>query len=173
MLIRCPECFFTRQVNDGKVPVGSEYATCPKCKKRFRFRTLTPEELAEAESAQAARPEESVSSDMGTAESRNAASHDPVEQAWEGRDTGYNETGLSAADHSHAQELTPENAELTQGKDGSEDDLRSIAANLNWQWEEHADTRADGCLGSSGSTEMGADDPKADAANAAHSDKPC
>lgn len=40
MLIRCPDCGFTRQVNEQKVPAGSEFATCPKCKQRFRFRTL-------------------------------------------------------------------------------------------------------------------------------------
>lgn len=43
MLIRCPDCGFTRQVNAQKIPAGSEFATCPKCKQRFRFRTVETE----------------------------------------------------------------------------------------------------------------------------------
>lgn len=49
MLIRCPDCGFTRQVNAQKIPAGSEFATCPKCKQRFRFRTVDAETPLPAE----------------------------------------------------------------------------------------------------------------------------
>ncbi|NMC48501.1 MAG: hypothetical protein GYA47_03580 [Desulfovibrio sp.] len=40
MRITCPECGFTRNVPDDKVPATSAMATCPKCRHRFRFREL-------------------------------------------------------------------------------------------------------------------------------------
>ena len=40
MLIKCPECGFSRSVPEEKIPSGSEFATCPKCEKRFRIRIL-------------------------------------------------------------------------------------------------------------------------------------
>jgi len=40
MEIICPECDFRRTVPDEKVPPTAEMATCPKCKAKFRFRTL-------------------------------------------------------------------------------------------------------------------------------------
>ena len=49
MLIRCPDCGFTRQVNAQHIPDCSALATCPTCQQRIRLRnvdaetTLTPE----------------------------------------------------------------------------------------------------------------------------------
>ena len=40
MRITCPQCGFSRQVPDEKIPETTELATCPKCSHRFRFRTL-------------------------------------------------------------------------------------------------------------------------------------
>ena len=40
MIIRCPQCEHSRSVNEGKIPATAELATCPKCKHRFRFRTV-------------------------------------------------------------------------------------------------------------------------------------
>ena len=40
MIIRCPQCEHTRSINESKIPSTAELATCPKCKHRFRFRTL-------------------------------------------------------------------------------------------------------------------------------------
>ena len=42
MIIRCTQCDHARTVHDSKVPANAEYATCPRCKHRFRFRTLEP-----------------------------------------------------------------------------------------------------------------------------------
>ncbi|MDQ7832421.1 MAG: YIP1 family protein [Desulfovibrionaceae bacterium] len=38
MRITCPECGFSRDVPDEKVPASTAVATCPKCRHRFRFR---------------------------------------------------------------------------------------------------------------------------------------
>ncbi len=43
MLITCPECNFTRDVRDDKLPERAQVATCPKCKHKFKFRDLPPE----------------------------------------------------------------------------------------------------------------------------------
>lgn len=40
MIIRCPQCEHSRNVNEHKIPPTAELATCPKCKHRFRFRTV-------------------------------------------------------------------------------------------------------------------------------------
>ena len=38
MLIQCPECQFSRTLDESKVPASAQVATCPRCKHRFRFR---------------------------------------------------------------------------------------------------------------------------------------
>lgn len=38
MLIRCPECQLEREINLDVIPSGAVLATCPRCKKKFRFR---------------------------------------------------------------------------------------------------------------------------------------
>ena len=45
MQIRCPVCDHTREVNPAKIPPTAEFATCPKCRHRFRFRALDLEEM--------------------------------------------------------------------------------------------------------------------------------
>ena len=40
MKIICPQCGFGREVPDDKVPAKSVFATCPKCRFKFRFRAL-------------------------------------------------------------------------------------------------------------------------------------
>lgn len=45
MQIRCPVCDYTREVNLAKIPPTAEFATCPKCRHRFRFRALDLEEM--------------------------------------------------------------------------------------------------------------------------------
>lgn len=44
MQITCPECQFTRVVDESKIPARSQVATCPKCQTKFQFRELPPEE---------------------------------------------------------------------------------------------------------------------------------
>lgn len=61
MIIRCPQCEHTRTINESKIPPTAELVTCPKCKYRFRFRTLRhPSDAAPApdngRSAPAPRP---------------------------------------------------------------------------------------------------------------------
>ena len=40
MQIRCPVCDYTRDVNLAKIPPTAEFASCPKCRHRFRFRAV-------------------------------------------------------------------------------------------------------------------------------------
>ncbi len=42
MHIHCPECDFSREVNESQIPADSFFATCPKCGTRFRFRGEEP-----------------------------------------------------------------------------------------------------------------------------------
>lgn len=48
MIIRCPQCEHSRSITESKIPATAELATCPRCKHRFRFRTLhLPDALQE------------------------------------------------------------------------------------------------------------------------------
>lgn len=47
MQIRCPVCDYTREVNPAKIPPTAEFASCPKCRHRFRFRAVDLDAVAE------------------------------------------------------------------------------------------------------------------------------
>ncbi|OIQ51288.1 Yip1 domain protein [Pseudodesulfovibrio hydrargyri] len=57
MQIICPECRFTREVDESKIPARSQVATCPKCQTKFKFRDLPEEEFLIEEPEPSARPE--------------------------------------------------------------------------------------------------------------------
>lgn len=44
MLITCPACEFSREVDDSQIPERSKVATCPECGHRFQFRQLPGED---------------------------------------------------------------------------------------------------------------------------------
>jgi predicted Zn finger-like uncharacterized protein len=44
MQIRCPECQFTRHVDESKIPASAALATCPKCRHKFRFRDFSQQD---------------------------------------------------------------------------------------------------------------------------------
>ena len=54
MQIICPDCHFSREVDENKVPAKSQVATCPKCKTKFKFRELPEEDAPQAEAVQTA-----------------------------------------------------------------------------------------------------------------------
>ncbi len=62
MLIRCPHCEYARTISATKIPNTAEVATCPKCKSRFRFRTLDPDEKPVRPSPEA--PKEKAPADI-------------------------------------------------------------------------------------------------------------
>ena len=41
MKLVCPQCSFSREVPDNKIPARTQLATCPKCNHRFQFRNLS------------------------------------------------------------------------------------------------------------------------------------
>lgn len=49
MQIRCPVCDHSREADLAKIPATAEFATCPKCRHRFRFRALDLDEMEHAE----------------------------------------------------------------------------------------------------------------------------
>jgi predicted Zn finger-like uncharacterized protein len=60
MQIICPECRFTREVDESKIPARSQVATCPKCQTKFKFRDLPEEEFFIEEPEPADAPEPAV-----------------------------------------------------------------------------------------------------------------
>ncbi len=42
MQIICPQCGFDRELAEDKIPARAQVATCPKCKHKFRFRSIDP-----------------------------------------------------------------------------------------------------------------------------------
>jgi len=57
MEIICPDCKFSREVDETKIPARSQVATCPKCQTKFKFRELPEEEPVMSETVQPAPPE--------------------------------------------------------------------------------------------------------------------
>ena len=74
MLIKCPECGFSRKVDEAKLPARAEMATCPKCKKKFRFRTLS----GQSEQVRAASSDTGQSAEEFQSEHKVAVSPSPT-----------------------------------------------------------------------------------------------
>lgn len=57
MRITCPECGYSREIDESKIPAKSVKATCPKCQTKFRFRQEEPQfDIEPAEEQEAAAP---------------------------------------------------------------------------------------------------------------------
>ena len=105
MLIRCPACDHARQVNPEKIPPKAEFATCPKCRHRFRFRATPLQEESPPHTGDAATPkdiwdavdslpnqwkeeDERTTNDTDTPEDRTTENRHPPEDANFTRDLG-------------------------------------------------------------------------------------
>jgi len=78
MKIICPECRFSRDVPNAKIPATAKLATCPKCGHKFRFRNV-----GEAED----QPQQHAEQDAGaeparSQEASSPAQDDPSEDIW-------------------------------------------------------------------------------------------
>jgi predicted Zn finger-like uncharacterized protein len=73
MQIICPECRFTREVDESKIPARSQVATCPKCQTKFKFRDLPEEEFLIEEPEGAETPEPAARPEPEPAARRTAA----------------------------------------------------------------------------------------------------
>ena len=90
MIIRCPNCEYSRTININAVPQTAELATCPKCRHRFRFRTLTAA-LDEEEAARRDAPPPPPPRPAGNGQSTPSGSQgldiwdavDALNQQWE------------------------------------------------------------------------------------------
>jgi predicted Zn finger-like uncharacterized protein len=71
MIIRCPHCEHTRSISESKIPSTAELATCPKCKHRFRFRTLA---IAAQDTEQKPAPQDAPANEQRSPGQRPAAS---------------------------------------------------------------------------------------------------
>ncbi len=80
MRITCPECQFSRTIDETKIPPRSVVATCPKCKTKFRFRADPVEE--EFQLHDAAEVENGTQSDKSKTEQQHIMPelHDPTEK---------------------------------------------------------------------------------------------
>jgi predicted Zn finger-like uncharacterized protein len=69
MEILCPECQFSREVDEAKIPARSQIATCPRCKTKFKFRELPEEEfsLDDPDGETAAQPSHAAEPPAGDA----------------------------------------------------------------------------------------------------------
>lgn len=68
MRISCPECHFSREIPDERVPSQASLATCPKCGAKFHFREVAggPGSTAEATRPSDPRPEASSESSLSS-----------------------------------------------------------------------------------------------------------
>jgi len=82
MQITCPECRFTREVDENRIPARSQVATCPKCQTKFKFRDLPEEEFLLEESEPAAPHEPSAAPEPPAApEPAVSRASEPMSQA--------------------------------------------------------------------------------------------
>lgn len=81
MEIICPECQFSREVDESKIPSRSQVATCPKCKTKFKFRDLADEEESSEQVAQesAETSEHEAAQPQEAAKPQEAPLHEPEE----------------------------------------------------------------------------------------------
>jgi len=84
MKIICPECSFSREIPDHKIPARTRVATCPKCGHRFQFRDIaepadTPEPSTEAPKSTVPGTQESE--DIST--SPTPPRQEPAEDIWD------------------------------------------------------------------------------------------
>ena len=136
MLIRCPECSFTRQVNDSKVPAGSEHATCPRCKKRFRFRALSPEEIALSQQERAKQDPRTGAEGRAEPVDFSGVMQDAAEDA----SPAHSRTAQPGEDGEEAssRKLGPDE---DKPEENGEDDVWSAVEKLNKHWEDNYDSR--------------------------------
>lgn len=94
MQIKCPQCDFTREVPEEKIPSRSEVATCPKCGVKFRFRALDLEDFNFEAPTSESQPR------TGSPEEQHAARHGHA-----GQDSGF--YGPDGRLHEHPESLRP------------------------------------------------------------------
>jgi hypothetical protein len=145
MLIRCPECGLTRQVNEQKIPAGSEFATCPQCKQRFRFRTLEAappaEDAAVREQRRPPQPEE-------TQKPAAAAPKTPVEappdvwsavehlgESWEKDEPRPAQGGFEEDEIDEERRRAAVDAYRRQGTYGEKPSLLANSGSVPWEYQ--------------------------------------
>lgn len=81
MQIKCPECGFTREINETQIPASSSFATCPKCTTRFRFRA-EPDPVETPEAAEET-PDAAPQAQNEPKDGDTWASMDKMRQDWD------------------------------------------------------------------------------------------
>lgn len=114
MQITCPECKFSRTIDESKVPPTAQMATCPRCSTRFKFRDLEGE-------------------DSGPAVSENTQGHSQTSpEQYDSASENFTQQNPNG-DHSSADKSKPH----TQ-----HDDIWDRIASLGEEWEEAKQSRA-------------------------------
>lgn len=83
MLIQCPECQFSRILDESKIPHTAQIATCPRCKARFNFRPLTDQAETTQSPQDSANPEQyqSPQADESSNDSLQSSAHDKNDES--------------------------------------------------------------------------------------------
>jgi hypothetical protein len=60
MIVTCPECNFSSEIPEDKIPASAQLATCPKCQAKFKFRDFEqdPSHVQETDTQEFSNPEE-------------------------------------------------------------------------------------------------------------------
>jgi len=106
MRITCPECEYTREVPDDKIPSTSVRATCPKCGAKFRFRAEEPDFTLEPQ-----EPPASPEAPSSTAEPEPHADLDSRAEPDSGTEAQEPPAPEEQADNAHARPGHPASGE--------------------------------------------------------------
>ncbi|NDV28342.1 zinc-ribbon domain-containing protein [Desulfovibrio sp. JC010] len=87
MKVTCPECNFSSEIPEDKIPATAQLATCPKCQAKFKFRDfevepdpvpgLDPQEISHA------KPEEEYGDAAAYVQQHANDEHAPAEHGYE------------------------------------------------------------------------------------------
>lgn len=110
MQIRCPVCDYIREVNLAKVPPTAEFATCPKCRHRFRFRAVDLDAVEHGAPQPEPKPEHADVWDAMDS-LRNRWAEKDHDSGYQGEDTG-GDDGNETEDAPRNRQPSPENTAI-------------------------------------------------------------
>lgn len=127
MLIQCPECQFSRTLDESKIPPTAKIATCPHCNARFNFRPSHDENEAPE------NPQDSTKYE----ENRNPQADNSWQSPTDDKNDGYNQQPYNPSNRSPEQDPEEQRNNSRQRNDHDKPkDIWDHIASLGEKWDQ-------------------------------------